>query len=56
MAEMRSGLRAIAEDTVRIAGSGRYQAPGGGEVRLATDVAVAVAGPRLYLPDGGIAI
>lgn len=48
---MSSRLRAIAEETVRIVGSGRYQAPGEGEVELAGDVAAAVAGTRLYRPD-----
>ncbi len=52
---MSSRLRVIAEDTVRIVGSGRYLAPGGGEVELAREVAGAVAGTRLYLPDDPVA-
>jgi uncharacterized protein (TIGR02452 family) len=52
---MRSQLRAIAEETVRIIESGRYRAPGGGEVLLADDIAAAVAGTRLYSPDDPVA-
>jgi len=40
---------------VRIIDSGRYQAPGGGEVVLAGSIAAAVAGTRLYLPDDQVA-
>jgi uncharacterized protein (TIGR02452 family) len=50
-----SRLRAIAEDTVRIVESGGYRAPGGGEVELAREVAAAVAGTCLYLPDDQVA-
>ncbi len=35
--------------------SGRYQAPGGGEVTLADDIAAAVAGTRLYVPSAPVA-
>jgi uncharacterized protein (TIGR02452 family) len=49
--DVSSRLRAIAEETVQIVGSGRYQAPGEGEVELAGDVAAAVAGTRMYRPD-----
>lgn len=48
-------MRAIAEETVRIVESGRYRAPGGGEVLLAGEIAAAVAGTCLYLPDDPVA-
>jgi uncharacterized protein (TIGR02452 family) len=49
-----SRLRAIAQDTVSIAERGRY--PGGrGEVVIDEQVAGAVAGTRLYLPDDALA-
>jgi uncharacterized protein (TIGR02452 family) len=47
---MRERLRAIAHETVAILESGSYRAPDGGQVRLADDIARAVAGTRLYLP------
>jgi uncharacterized protein (TIGR02452 family) len=50
-----SRLRAIAEETVRIVESGRYQAPGGTDVVLAGDIAAAVAGTRLYMPEEPVA-
>ncbi len=40
---------------MRIIESGRYQVPGAGEVVLASDIAAAVAGTRLYLPDDAVA-
>lgn len=52
---MSSRLRAIAEETVRIVESGRYQVPGAGEVVLASDIAAAVAATRLYRPDDPVA-
>lgn len=52
---MSNRFRAIAEDTVRIVEAGRYQAPGGGEVGLARDVAAAMAGTLLYLPEDSVA-
>jgi uncharacterized protein (TIGR02452 family) len=45
----------MAEETVQIIESGRYQAPGGGVVLLAGDIAAAVAGTRLYLPGKMVA-
>jgi uncharacterized protein (TIGR02452 family) len=50
-----SRLRAIADETVWIVESGRYRAPGGGEILLAREVAAAVAGTCLYLPDDPVA-
>jgi uncharacterized protein (TIGR02452 family) len=52
---VRSQFRTIAEETVRIIESGRYQTPGGGAVVLADDIAAAVAGTRLYLPGEKVA-
>jgi uncharacterized protein (TIGR02452 family) len=52
---MSNRLRAIAEETVRIVDSGRYQVPGAGEVVLAGDIAAAIAGTRLYLPQDRVA-
>jgi hypothetical protein len=49
-----SRLRAIADETVRIVESGWYRAPCGGEVLLAGEVAAAVAGTCLYLPDDAV--
>ena len=46
---MSARLRAIARETVQIAERGGYRSATGVEVRL--DVAPAVAGTRLYLPD-----
>jgi len=46
-----SKLREIAHETTGILGSGHYRAPGGESVSLAQDIALAVAGTRLYLPD-----
>ena len=40
---------------MRIIESGRYQAPGGGEVVLAEDIAAAVARTRLYVPGEQVA-
>lgn len=47
---MNSRLRAIARETIEILDRGHYDLPDGGEVRLAEDIARAVAGTRLYLP------
>jgi uncharacterized protein (TIGR02452 family) len=51
---MRERLRAVALETIGILESGGYQLPGGGQVRLAADIARAVAGTRLYLPGDQI--
>lgn len=51
-----SRLRALAQETVQIIDCGRYQAPGGGEVALAADIAAAVAGTRLYLPGDPVTV
>jgi uncharacterized protein (TIGR02452 family) len=48
---MNSRLRAIAHETIGILERGQYGVPGGDQVRLAEDIARAVAGTRLYLPD-----
>lgn len=48
---MSSRLRAIAKETVAIVERGRYVAAPGEEVTIAAEVAAAVAGTRLYLPD-----
>ena len=45
----------IADETVRIVESGRYRASGGGEVLMAREVAAAMAGTCLYLPDDQVA-
>lgn len=47
----RTRRSAMAADTVRIISDGGYQAPDGGQVELADDIAHAIAGTRLYLPD-----
>ena len=41
---------------MRIIEHGRYRAPGGGEVALAADIAAAVTGTRLYLPDDPVTV
>jgi uncharacterized protein (TIGR02452 family) len=46
-----SRLRAIARETIGILDRGSYHEPGGGQVRLAENIARAVSGTRLYLPD-----
>jgi hypothetical protein len=51
---MRERLRVVAQETIGILESGGYQLPGGGQVRLAADIARAVAGTRLYLPGDQI--
>ncbi|TDE38632.1 TIGR02452 family protein [Nonomuraea mesophila] len=48
---MSTRLRAIAQDTVAIVEHGGYTSPGGQWVSLADDVAQAVAGTRLHLPE-----
>jgi uncharacterized protein (TIGR02452 family) len=40
----------MATETMTIMETGRYRSPGGRDVRIADDVAAAVAGTRLYLP------
>jgi uncharacterized protein (TIGR02452 family) len=52
---MNARLRAIAEETVRIVEAGRYPAPDGGEVELASELAAAAAGTCLYLPGDPVA-
>jgi uncharacterized protein (TIGR02452 family) len=44
-------LREIADETMAIIESGGYQPTAGADIQLAEDVAMAVAGTRLYLPD-----
>jgi uncharacterized protein (TIGR02452 family) len=51
MIVMSSRLRAIAHDTVAIVERGGYTTTSGRDVTIADDVARAVAGSRLYLPD-----
>jgi hypothetical protein len=46
---MRERLGTVAQETIGILKSGGYQLPGGGQVRLAADIARAVAGTRLTL-------
>ncbi|TDC04766.1 TIGR02452 family protein [Nonomuraea longispora] len=48
---MSTRLRAIARDTVATVEQGGYTSPGGQWVSLADDVAHALAGTRLYLPE-----
>lgn len=48
---MSSRLRAIARETVEALDRGAYRTAGGAEVAIADEVAGAVAGTRLYLPD-----
>lgn len=48
-------LREIAHETVEILGRGWYQAPGAGQVILSQEIAAAVAGTRLYLPEDELA-
>lgn len=55
MPVVSSRLRAIARDTVAIAGRGAYRTAGG-EVVIGGQVARAVAGTRLYLPDDAVAV
>ncbi len=55
MAVVSSRLKAIAEDTVAIAARGSYRNVAGVEVSIGGDVARAVAGTRLYLPDDPVA-
>jgi len=45
------GRRRVAEETVAIVAAGGYDAPSGHRVDIAADVAAAVAGTTLYLPD-----
>ncbi|MEO3776526.1 TIGR02452 family protein [Micromonospora sp. B11E3] len=52
---MSSRLRAIARETVDIAERGTYRAADG-EVLIGAQVARAVAGTRLYLPDEDVAV
>jgi uncharacterized protein (TIGR02452 family) len=53
---MRERLGAIARGTIAIIESGGFRSPAGVEVRLADDVAKAVAGTRHYLPDDEIPV
>ncbi len=48
---MSSRLRGIAQETIAIVDRGGYVVHGATEVRLAEEIARAVAGTRLYLPD-----
>jgi hypothetical protein len=48
---MSSRLAALARETVAIVERGSYTAPSGAEVRIADQVAAAIAGTRLHLPD-----
>lgn len=48
---MSARLAALARETVRIVRDGQYRTPRGTLVSIAEDVARAVAGTRLYLPD-----
>lgn len=52
---MSDGLRAIAAETVEIAGRGWYLTDRGDRVDLGDLVARAVAGTRLYLPGDPVA-
>ncbi len=47
---MSSRLAAVAQETVAIVDRGGYTAPNGAKVRIADQVAAAVAGTRLHLP------
>src|SRR6185436_16108484 len=44
-------LAGVAKETLQIVERGSYVGPGGGVVRIADDVARAVAGTKLYAPD-----
>jgi|SRR5215207_4291008 len=48
---MSSRLAAIARETVEIVDRGSYIAPSGADVRIVEQVAAAVSGTRLHLPD-----
>jgi len=49
------GRRRVAEETVAIVAAGGYDAPSGHRVDIAADVAAAVAGTTLHLPDDTVA-
>jgi uncharacterized protein (TIGR02452 family) len=55
MPGVSSRLRAIAQDTVAIAERGSYRTAAGAEVTIGPQVARAVAGTRLHLPDDDLA-
>ncbi|MGW0846221.1 TIGR02452 family protein [Streptomyces sp. NPDC002787] len=48
---MSARLRAIAHETEKIVAAGRYRAPAGHEVSLATEIGAARSGTRLYGPE-----
>lgn len=52
---MRQRLPEIAEQTVAVVEAGRYRTAAGAERDIAAEVAAAVAGTRLYLPDQEVA-